>query len=312
MAISARKCGADIVKFQLYDTSELIIQNTPLANYQKKFTKFKNQYEMLKKFELSFLDAKKLIIFCKEKNIKLMFSIFNESYAKIFNDKYLSFIKVPSGEINNYFLLNSLSKINKSKKIIISTGMASDKEIKNSLKYFSKFKKKNLNLLHCISNYPTKIENINLSSIKYLKNKYRIDVGLSDHTQDVYIPSFAVFAGANIIEKHFTLDRNMTGPDQKSSLNPIQFKKMVIKIREAETILGLNKKKINKEEKMNSKLVGKYIVAKKSIKKGDLFSFKNLTAKRSGYGLSIKNLDKILYKKSKKNYTKNQIIKNNA
>lgn len=307
MILSATKAGADVVKFQLYKTNELILRETSLAKYQKKNTSFISQYEMLKKYELKYEHAKKLIKFCKEKNIKIAFSLFNESYVKIFKNSNIDFIKIPSGEINNFFLLKEILKL-KNKKIIISTGMASYLEIHKILKYLQKNKSFDISILHCISSYPTKITDINLKKISLLKKKFKQEIGLSDHTKSTNIPSYAVIAGASIIEKHFTLDKGMSGPDHKSSLNPKQFKQMVIQIRKAETINGNHLNERLQQENENKKFVRKVIVAKKKIKKTDKFSFTNLTAMRANYGISVGSLDNVLGKKSKKVFQVGEII----
>ena len=171
MILSATKAGADVVKFQLYKTNELILRETSLAKYQKKNTSFISQYEMLQKYELKYELAKKLIKFCKEK-IKIAFSVFNESYVKIFKNSNTDFIKIPSGEINNFFLLKEILKL-KNKKIIISTGMSTNLEISKTLKFLQKKKTFEISLLHCISSYPTKITDINLKSISLLKEKFK-------------------------------------------------------------------------------------------------------------------------------------------
>lgn len=307
MILSATKAGADVVKFQLYKTNELIVKNTSLAKYQKKNTSFISQYEMLQKYELKYELAKKLIKFCKEKKIKIAFSVFNESYVKIFKNSNTDFIKIPSGEINNFFLLKEILKL-KNKKIIISTGMSTNLEISKTLKFLQKNKTFEISLLHCISSYPTKITDINLKSISLLKEKFKKETGLSDHTISTKIPSYAVIAGASIIEKHFTLDKNMSGPDHKSSLNPKQFKQMVNHIRKAEIIYGYYCKERLQQENENKKFVRKVIVAKKKIKKTDKFTFSNLTAMRANYGISVGSIDIVIGKKSKKVFEAGEII----
>lgn len=300
LIINAKNSGADVVKFQLYKTSELIRKETSLAKYQKKNTNFNNQYEMLKKYELKYIDAIKLIKFCKKNSIDIAFSVFNETYSKIFNEDYVSFIKIPSGEINNIFLIKNILKT-RNKNLIISTGMASLNEISKIISEVKKVKKINISLLHCISNYPTKLKDMNLRMINILKDRFKLNIGLSDHSASTSLPAFAVFAGASIIEKHFTLDKNLNGPDHKSSLNPKQFKRMVSNIRKAELINGSSEKKIINSELDNKKLVRKVLVAKKNINKGDSFNFNNLTAMRSDSGTSVSLYKKLINKKSKIN-----------
>ena len=221
--------------------------------------------------------------------------------------KKTDFIKIPSGEITNLKLLNFLSKHNK--KIILSTGMANIKEINKAIKILTKYglDKSKISLLHCISDYPAKIKNINLASIKFLKEKYKIKVGFSDHTKSINVPSLAVLAGASIIEKHFTLNKLLKGPDHKASLNPIEFKNGKSSKR-PETILGDEEKKVNVAEKKNLIYVRKSLVAKKKINKGEKFNEKNLTVKRPGDGICASNYLNYLNKIAKKNYKINEKI----
>ena len=266
MIKSAKLSGADVVKIQIFKTSELIIPNSKTAKYQKKNTKIDNQYELLKKLELSFKNIDYLISYAKKLKVKISASVFDNVSAKFLIKKKTDFIKIPSGEITNLKLLNFLSKHNK--KIILSTGMANIKEINKAIKILTKYglDKSKISLLHCISDYPAKIKNINLASIKFLKEKYKIKVGFSDHTKSINVPSLAVLAGASIIEKHFTLNKLLKGPDHKASLNPIEFKKMVKAVRDSETILGDEEKKVNVAEKKNLIYVRKSLVAKKKNK----------------------------------------------
>ncbi len=308
MIKSAKLSGADVVKIQIFKTSELIIPNSKTAKYQKKNTKIDNQYELLKKLELSFKNIDYLISYAKKLKVKISASVFDNVSAKFLIKKKTDFIKIPSGEITNLKLLNFLSKHNK--KIILSTGMANIKEINKAIKILTKYglDKSKISLLHCISDYPAKIKNINLASIKFLKEKYKIKVGFSDHTKSINVPSLAVLAGASIIEKHFTLNKLLKGPDHKASLNPIEFKKMVKAVRDSETILGDEEKKVNVAEKKNLIYVRKSLVAKKKINKGEKFNEKNLTVKRPGDGICASNYLNYLNKIAKKNYKINEKI----
>ncbi len=308
MIKQAKLLGADIVKIQIFKTNEIIVPNSKTANYQKKNTKIKDQYNLLKKLELSFRNIEKLIFYANKIKIKISASVFDNESAKFLIKKKTDFIKIPSGEITNLKLLKLLSQYNKN--IIISTGMASVKEISKAINILtsSGLKKSKISLLHCISDYPAKIKNINLASINFLKKKFRIKVGFSDHTDSCEVPGLAILAGATIIEKHFTLNKKLTGPDHKASLNPTQFKKMVKLIREYEAILGKEEKKVNDQEKKNMIHVRKSLVAKKNINKGDKFTEINLTVKRPGDGICASNYFNYLNKIAKKNYQVNEKI----
>lgn len=292
----AKKIGADCVKFQAFKASELTTKNCKLANYQKK-TKFNNQYQMLKKYELKEDQIFKLNNFAKKIKIDFLLSVFDE--ISYFVDKKINtkFIKIPSGEITNFPLLNLCSK--SKKRIILSTGASDLKEVQVALKIL---KKKDTIILHCNSAYPTPITDTNINIIKTLKNKFKKEVGLSDHTQSTIIPAIAIGAGSNFIEKHITLNNKMIGPDHSSSLNPKDFKKMIENIRIAEKSMGSSKKKISNSEKKNLKIIRKYIVAKKFIKKGEKLSKNNLTVKRSDGGTSAIYWNKYIGKKAKKNF----------
>lgn len=329
----SKQAGADAVKFQLYNTDEIASTNLKLAKYQKQNTKNnQNQYQMLKKYEISIDFVKKLKKFCEKIDIEFMLSIFDNKSLRILNSiGYKNFIKIPSGEINNYFLLRSI-KYSKFK-FIISTGMSNLEDIVNSINFLTKtkiykfIKKKNsiqilnkkavnliqkkIHLLHCVTDYPTSLEYLNLNVINSIKNMMKLNVGFSDHTGGVDAAVYAVFCGAKIIEKHITLDNNLSGPDHIASLNPKSFSLMVSKIRAAETILGDPIKKIQSCEINNIQAVRKIIVAKKNIKKGQIFSWNNLISKRTGLkGINVKNVNMLIGKKAKKNYIKDQIIDN--
>ena len=307
LALKAKNIGADIVKFQLYDTEFLAIKNLPMAKYQiKNFKKSLTQYQMLKKYEISFKEAQELIKFCVKRNIQITFSCFDEISINIFKSKYIKFIKIPSGEINNLYLLKKLSSFKK--KFILSTGNSKEIEIKEAIKTLNKNFSKNITLLHCISDYPALEEDMNLKTIPYLRKTYNLDIGLSDHSNSIDIPSIAIALGAKIIEKHITDNNNQKGPDHKASLNFIDFKKMVKKIRSTEKILGIYKKKISVNELKNKDLVRKFIVAKKPINRGEKFSNNNITTKRSGKGIPANMYYKTIGLIAKKRFLIDEVI----
>ncbi len=299
----AKKVGADAVKFQYYKTENLALKKAPKTNYQRKNEKkFKNQFDMLKKYELSKDHLVFLKKIAKKLKIELFVSVFNHDDFKEIKKLNFPIIKIPSGEINNVPLLKYIGKANK--KTILSTGMSHMQEIKKTIDLLKKngLKKEKLTVLHCNSAYPTPINNINLNAIKTIKKEIKISVGYSDHTETELTSLAAVSLGAKVIEKHLTLNKKLDGPDHRTSFNPMEFKKMVEKIRVTEKILGSSFKFVSNSEAKNKKLVRKSIVAKKRIKKGEIFSEKNLTLLRPAGGKNPYLWDQLIGKKSKRNY----------
>lgn len=303
----AAKAKVDAVKFQIFDPEKICIPKAEQAEYQKKNFKDKDQVTMLKKFDLSkenFLQLKK---YANKKKLDFIVTPFDkENLIFLIKKLKLKLIKFSSGDLNNIELLNEVKKYNVS--IILSTGASNLNEIKKSLFFLKKKNKnKNLAILHCTSDYPAKIDQLNLNVIKNLE-KLNYPIGYSDHSEDVFTPSLAVALGAKIIEKHFTLNRNMLGPDHKASLNPKELIKMVKLIRDTEKKLGKEKKIVTKSEIKNQKVIRRSIVANLDIKKNEKFSFKNIICKRPAKGISASQFLKIIGKKSKKNYKKNMYI----
>lgn len=306
----AANAGADFIKFQAFKTESLIIEGTKKANYQKQNTVGnEDQFQMLKKLEFNEAEFKILNNECKKNKIKFLLSIFDEESLNIVKKLKLKVIKIPSGEINNYFLLSMLAKLRL--KIILSTGMSSIKEIKEAMKILTSgsIKKKDITILQCTTEYPTKFKDVNLKVINTLKKKFRINVGLSDHTLGKLSSIIAIVMGASVIEKHFTLNTKDRGPDHKASLSPKELKELIYEIKNIPVLIGSSKKKPTKNEIANKLLVRKSIVAKKNIKKGEKFSLSNLTAKRPGIGISPMRFKFFQNKKSKKNYKKDEYIK---
>lgn len=304
----AKKSGVDAIKFQSFIAKEEISKFAKKATYQKSFKNdTQSQLEMVRKLELSFEQQISLIKYCQKKKIQFVSSPFDVSSIRFLHKQKIDIVKIPSSEIDNVPYLEEISK--KFKNIILSTGMSNIHEIKYALNTLNKGIRKNISLLHCISAYPTPPNQTNLNLINELKKEFGLKVGFSDHTIGINIPVYAVFAGANIIEKHFTLNKNLSGPDHKISLNPKELQKMVLKIRSANEILGNKEKTIFKSEKSNFKIVRKSIVAKIEIKKGDIFSNFNITTKRPRNGISPIFWNKIINKKSKYNYKVDQPLK---
>ena len=306
----AVKAGADAVKFQTFKAENLVTMNAKKANYQKKNDKRnESQFDMLKKLELSPLMHKVLLSYCKKKNILFLSSPFDLQSIDFLNNLGLKIFKIPSGEITNFPYLKKIGRLKK--KIILSTGMSNMSEIKKALKVLVKSgtKKKNITVLHANTEYPTPARDVNLRSMLSIGKKLNVNFGYSDHTLGFEVSVAAVALGAKCIEKHFTLNSNLRGPDHRASLEPKDLIKMINAIRNIEIALGSRVKRPSKSEIANIKIVRKSLVASQDIKKGEIFTEQNLTAKRPGNGLSPFKITKFLGKRSLKNYKKDQQIK---
>lgn len=295
---------ADYIKFQFFNYSELSTEWSKSTSYQIINTNERNQFKLLKRLHLSFKHLKILENYAKKKKIKFLLSFFDIDSLKKIKKFRLDFIKIPSGEITNFFLLKKISKLKK--KIILSTGGSTKKEIFDALKIL---KHNDVSLLHCVTNYPASFESVNLKSMLFLKDNFKKKVGLSDHTLGISVPLAATALGAVIIEKHLTLSRRMSGPDHISSLEPNEFKNMVNEIRNVELSLGNYEKKAQLEEKKNILLVRKSIVAKRKILKNEKFTEKNLSLKRPGFGISAMKIKSLIGKRAKKIFNKDDLIK---
>jgi N,N'-diacetyllegionaminate synthase len=302
--------GANYVKFQAFNPDLLVTPTATLAGYQRKNLKQKiTQKKMLSKYALSEKQMHDLQKYSKKNRISFLLSIFDSESLKIVKKLKLNVLKIPSGEINNLPLLQEISKLNI--KVILSTGMANEKEIREAIKILTskKIKKTGISLLQCNTDYPTKYSDINLNTINAMKNCFKTKVGFSDHTDSYIIPSLAVCKGAQIIEKHVTLNKKMNGPDHKASIEISDFAKMINLIKITEKTFGSAVKKPTKSEIKNIKIIRKSIVSTSNISKGDFFSKKNLITKRPGQGISPMLINVLIGKKSKNNYLKDQLIK---
>ena len=308
---AAADSGVDYIKFQTFKADRIVTKNAKKADYQIKNQDKSNdsQFNMLKKLELTEKDHYKLIEHCKKNKIKFMSSAFNIEGLKLLNKLNLDFFKIPSGEITNFPYLNEISKFNK--KVILSTGMSNINEIKAALDILTS-KKVSLNqitVLHCNTEYPTCFSDVNLNAMINIKNTFNVNIGYSDHTLGIEVPIAATALGAKVIEKHFTLDRNMPGPDHAASLNPIELKSMVKSIRNIENALsGTGLKTPSNNELKNIIPARKSIVAKFKINKGEKFSIENLTTKRPGNGICPMKWNDIIGKKAIKNYEIDDMI----
>ena len=305
----ASDAGADAVKFQTFKAENLVTKDAQKAEYQKRNSdKKESQFDMIKKLELDIETHKNLISYCRSKNIIFLSSPFDIESIYTLNDLGLEIFVTPSGEITNLPYLRQIGKLNK--KVILSTGMSDIKDIKNALDVITceGTTKENITVLHANTMYPTPMSDVNLKAMKTIGNTFDIAFGYSDHTLGIEVNIAAVAMGANCIEKHFTLDRSMNGPDHKASLEPDELKSMVKAIRNIEKALGSNIKKPSKSEKSNIKSARKSIVATTKIKQGDVLTEKNLTTKRPGNGISPMRWDEIIGTKATKNYLEDDLI----
>jgi N,N'-diacetyllegionaminate synthase len=276
----------DYVKFQTFKTENLVSFNAPTAEYQKAATQETSQYAMLKRLELNEQQHIELIEYCNKKGVKFLSTAFDMDSIDLLESLNLDLWKIPSGEITNYPYLARIAATGKP--IIMSTGMCDTSDINNALDALIEngATKESITLLHCNTQYPTPYEDVNLLAMNTIKSDYGLATGYSDHTQGIEIPVAAVALGACVIEKHFTLDRNMEGPDHKASLEPAELKKMVEAIRIVEQALGSTSKTVSPSEAQNKSIARKSIVAKRNIHKGETLTEDNITVKRPGNGIS--------------------------
>jgi N,N'-diacetyllegionaminate synthase len=306
---SAYEAGADAVKFQTFKAEKLISKNAPKAEYQKQSTDSnESQFEMIKKLELDLETHKELLSYCNKKNIKFLSTPFDLDSIDLLNKLGLNIFKIGSGEITNLPYLRKIGSLKK--KVIISTGMSDLGEIEDALDILisSGTSKENITVLHCNTEYPTPIEDVNLKAMLTIKNAFDINIGYSDHTLGIEVPIAAVALGATVIEKHFTLDKTMEGPDHKASLEPHELKQMVCSIRNIEKAMGNGIKKPSLSEKKNINIARKSLIASKEIKKGEIFSENNLTVKRPGNGISPMRWDEFIGKVVTKDYNADDLI----
>ena len=283
---AAADAGVDYVKFQTFKTENLVSFNAPTAEYQKAATQETSQYAMLKRLELNEQQHIELIEYCNKKGVKFLSTAFDMDSIDLLESLNLDLWKIPSGEITNYPYLARIAATGKP--IIMSTGMCDTSDINNALDALIEngATKESITLLHCNTQYPTPYEDVNLLAMNTIKSDCSLATGYSDHTQGIEIPVAAVALGACVIEKHFTLDRNMEGPDHKASLEPAELKKMVEAIRIVEQALGSTSKTVSPSEAQNKSIARKSIVAKRNIHKGETLTEDNITVKRPGNGIS--------------------------
>lgn len=307
MIREAKRCGADIVKFQTAKIEMLISKNAEKADYQKEATgSEENQYDMLKTLLLSFEEFEILNKYCKDNGIIFLSTPFDLPSIDFLNQLEMPFWKIPSGEITNLPYLIKIAKTHKP--IILSTGMSTLDEIQAAMTVLQDNGCGEIILLHCTTEYPAPYLDVNLRAMETLKEKFQVSVGYSDHTKGIEISVAAVAMGATVIEKHFTLDRNMVGPDHKASLEPDELANMVSAIRNVESAFGNGEKKPAESEKKNIAVARKSIIASRNIKTGEVFSEDNITTKRPGNGISPMSWFEVLGLKAVKDFEEDELI----
>lgn len=303
----AVEAKADAIKFQTFKTEDLVSKDAIKAEYQNNNTDpNESQYNMLKKLELSYTDFEKIYIRCLEKNIEFISSPFDIDSVDFLNNLGVKTFKVGSGELTNYLLLKRIAETGK--KIILSTGMCNLEEVENSINYIRKINDSKIILLHCVSCYPTKYEDLNLKCIQTMREKFNIDVGFSDHTQDYKASLYSVALGANYIEKHFTIDKTMDGPDHKASLNPIELKNFIHKIKECNVMLGDGIKKCKDSEKNTKTVARKSLYYRNNLESGHVIKYDDLLALRPYDGICVSKITNIIGKSLIKNVERGESL----
>ncbi len=310
MINAAAEAGADLVKFQTFKTEDLVTQSAKKAQYQKESTDIEeSQFNMLKKLELDRAAHEELIQYCEQKGTSFLSTAFDHDSIDLLAELNIPIYKIPSGEITNLPYLRHIGRMGKS--IIMSTGMATLEEVRAAMDVLLEagVNKDDLTMLHCNTEYPTPMGDVNLRAMLTIRDELGVQVGYSDHTLGIEVPIAAVALGATIIEKHFTLDRTMPGPDHAASLEPEELKAMVATIRNIEKALGDGVKKPSPSETKNIPIARKSIIAKKPIKKGEAFSEDSLTVKRPGTGISPMEWDNVVGKTATHDYEMDEVIK---
>ena len=311
LVLKAKEAGVDYIKFQTFKASKLVTKAAKQAEYQQKNIgkEGDSQYQMLKKLELSPEEHEILIDYCRQLGIKFFSTAFDFDSIEYLHSLNLGLWKIPSGEVTNYPFLKRIAAFNES--TILSTGMCDMEDVRAAVEalYKNGLCKENLILLHCNTEYPTPFEDVNLKAMDALRNEFGVEVGYSDHTKGIEVPIAAVALGATVIEKHFTLDRTLPGPDHKASLEPDELKAMVSAIRNIEKAVGGDgTKHVSESERKNIAIARKSIVAARDIKAGENFTEDNLTVKRPGNGISPMRWEEVVGTKAKRDFSEDDLI----
>lgn len=309
----AAEAGLDAIKFQTFKAENLVIPNLKKADYQIENTGTdESQFDMLKRLELSTAEYKELFYYCGEKGIVFISATFDEGNVDILDNLGMSIFKIPSGEITNKSLIQHTAR--KKKPIILSTGMSYLSEVKQAINWINEIwkeldEKPKLTLLHCVSDYPTAVSDVNLLAMKTMEKVFKLPIGFSDHTLGIEIPVAAVALGATVIEKHFTLDRSLPGPDHKASLQADELMAMVKAIRNVEKALGDGVKRPTKHENDMKEIVRKSLVATRDINAGETITRADIAIKRPGTGLPPELINRIINRKALVDIEKNSLFK---
>lgn len=306
----AANAGADFVKFQTFKADKLVTKSAKRAAYQDTNTKNNDsQYEMLKKLELSEESHQVLINYCKSKRIKFLSTGFDINSLDFLNELDIELFKIPSGEITNLPYLRKIASFKKP--VVMSTGMADMEEVSEALNVLINegLEKDNITIVHCNTEYPTPMEDVNLLAMNSIGKELDVKIGYSDHTLGIEVPIAAVALGAKVIEKHFTLDRNLPGPDHRASLEPEELRSMIEAIRNIEkAISGSGVKEPSKSELKNKDIARKSIIALRPIKKGESFNEQNLTIKRPGNGINPMKWDEVIGQIAPRDFKEEELI----
>lgn len=302
----AKAAGVDCIKFQTFKSKNLVSHNAQKAEYQKDTTGDGSQVDMLKKLEFSYEEFLKLKAYCEQVGICFLSTPFDFDSIDFLNSIDMPFWKIPSGEITNYPYLVALAKTGKP--VVMSTGMCEMAEIEAAIKVLRNHGTTGIKLLHCNTEYPTPFEDVNLKAMQTMRDAFGLEVGYSDHTKGIEVPVAAVALGATVIEKHFTLDRNMEGPDHKASLEPDELAAMVASIRHIEKALGTGDKTPSPSERKNIAVARKSIVAKVAIKAGEVLTEDNITVKRPGSGVNPMRWKEVLGTRAVRDFEEDELI----
>ena len=303
---AAKEAGADCVKFQTFRSEKMVSKYAQKADYQKENTGEGSQEDMLRKLELSFDAFLKLKDYCDQVGIRFLSTPFDRESIEFLNTLDMPLWKIPSGEVTDYPYLVALAKTGKP--VVMSTGMCDMADIQSAVSVLRENGSGDIVLLQCNTEYPTPYGDVNLSAMKTMRDAFGLKVGYSDHTKGIEIPIAAVALGATIIEKHFTLDRNMEGPDHKASLEPDELSVMVQAIRHIESAIGNGVKAPSDSEKKNMGIARKSIVALTKIRKGEVLSESNITTKRPGTGISPMRWNEVLGMRALRDFQKDELI----
>lgn len=309
LVLKAKEAGADYVKFQTAKPELVISKFAEMAEYQKTNTgKVESQLEMCKKIHLKLTDYAPLKAYCAEVGIRFISTPFDLISIDVLESLDMDFWKIPSGEVTNYPYLVKIAKTHRP--VVMSTGMCEVNEIRDALNVLldNGLTKDKISLLHCNTEYPTPMKDVNLRAMLELKDEFGVRVGYSDHTQGIEVPIAAVAMGAEIIEKHFTLDHNMPGPDHKASLEPQELKAMVSAIRNIEQAVGNGHKHVSESERKNIAIARKSIIASRNIKQGEVLSEENLTVKRPGNGINPMRWNEVIGKAAIRDFAEDELI----